>query len=225
MISENLESLQDRINKVCARSGRRVEEVTLVCVTKEVSADEAKEAISLGVQDVGENRVQDALTKYQAIGPSVNWHMIGHLQTNKAKQAVKIFDLIHSVDSLKLAEQLDKEAGKLEKKQDILIQVNTSGEESKFGVEEKEVVPLVKAAANLKNLRIKGLMTMAPFVDEPEKTRAHFKRLRFLAERIASMSIEGVVMHYLSMGMSQDFEVAIEEGANLVRIGSSIFKG
>jgi len=216
MIDDNLKSVRRRIATCCERSGRSQDEVKLIAVTKEASSQDIGMALSLGVKDIGENRMQDAAIKYSEIGDRVVWHMIGHLQTNKAKDAVKIFSLIHSVDSIRLAEAIDKEASKLGKVQDILVQVNISGEASKFGIEPDRVAELIKKISACKNVRVRGLMTIAPESEDPESSRPYFKALRELRNRIGGLK-------ELSMGMTGDFEVAIEEGATMLRVGRAIF--
>jgi hypothetical protein len=217
MIAENIKAVTQRITRSCEKCGRSASAVSLVCVTKEATVAQMKEALNAGATIFGENRVQDAVAKHRAIGDKIAWHLIGHLQTNKVKDAVKIFDLIHSVDSLHLAQEIDKQAGSLDKVQDILIQVNTSGEESKFGVTPEAAIDLLKAIAIYPNINIKGLMTIAPEVEDPETVRPYFRSLRELRDKINSS-------WFLSMGMTNDFEVAIEEGATLVRVGRAIFK-
>jgi len=217
MIKENLASIRERIEKAAKSCDRDPASIKLIAVTKEADLDQIKEAIARGITDIGENRIQDAIGKYNVLGNTIKWHMIGHLQTNKVNKAVEIFDLIHSVDSLRLAEAISKEATKIDKTQDILVQVNASGEESKFGISPKEAKPLIEQIIALSNIRVLGLMTMAPFVDDPEETRPCFKKLKELSGEIAPAT-------ELSMGMSQDYEVAIQEGATMVRIGSAIFK-
>jgi len=224
MIVENLESVRQRIRRSCEKAGREPSDVTLVAVTKEAAADEAKEALRLGVQDLGENRVRDAISKYGVIGSSATWHLIGHLQTNKVKDAVRIFSLIHSVDSARLAKEIDKEAAKINKVQDILIQVNTSGEKTKFGVSPEGVFDLLNEVKIYQNISIRGLMTIAPEVDNPEKVRPYFKALRELRDKINNLQLTTYNLQLLSMGMSNDFEIAIEEGSNMVRLGRAIFK-
>jgi len=223
MIAENIESVRQKIVSACKKSGRPPEDVALVCVTKMASVEEIGEALSLGVAILGENRVQDASGKYAVIGDRAEWHLIGHLQTNKAKDAVKIFSLIHSVDSLRLAREIDKEASKIGKAQDILIQVNTSGEESKFGIKPAEAESLVKELSLYRNITIKGLMTIAPEVDDPETVRPYFRALRELKDKVNAERTTQNALRTLSMGMTNDFEIAIEEGSNMVRIGRAIF--
>jgi pyridoxal phosphate enzyme (YggS family) len=223
-VKERLDRIKKRITDAAIRCGRDPESVRLVAVSKTMDADRVAQAIDAGAAILGENYIQEARNKFNALyDRPVRWHFIGHLQSNKAKYAVRIFDLIHSVDSFKLAGALDKEARKNDKVQDILVQVNISREETKSGIEETEAVDLVTRVNGLKNVQIKGLMTMPPFFDQPEKARPYFRRLARLRERIISSGIPGAGMEELSMGMTGDFEVAIEEGATLVRIGTAIF--
>ncbi len=223
-ISENIASVLQRISFSAIKAGRRTEEVKLVCVTKESDVEMARMAISCGITDIGENRVQEAISKYRSLGNVVRWHMVGHLQRNKAKDAVEIFDLLHSVDSLSLMEELNKQAGRLNKRQDVLIQVNVQGEKQKFGIDPQGVKELITAAPNFQNIKVIGLMTIAPLVGEQERTRSIFRELKQMAREIRALQIKDVEMRELSMGMTQDFEVAIEEGSTMVRIGSAIFK-
>lgn len=215
--------VMDRIAATAKSSGRDLPSVKLVVVTKTVGVDRIREAVDAGALILGENRVQEAKEKIEKLGPIASWHLIGHLQTNKAKYAVKLFYLIHSVDSLELAKEIDKQAAKIGRVQDVLIEVSISGEASKAGVASENAAALIKDAAKLKNISIKGLMTIPPFSDSPEDSRPYFKKLRELSESVARENIPGVSMKELSMGMSGDFEVAIEEGATMVRIGTAIF--
>ena len=214
----------DRIKQAAVSSGRNPETVRLVAVSKTIPAETVKKAIDAGADILGENYIQEAKTKFKDLSSyPVSWHFIGHLQTNKAKYAVRIFDLIHSVDSIKLAIELDKQANKLGKIQHILIQINVADESSKSGISVQNTLNLVKEISVLKNLAIKGLMTMPPFFNAPEKVRPFFKNLRNLKDQLNKEAIHNVAMDELSMGMTGDFEVAIEEGATLVRIGTAIF--
>jgi len=229
VIRENLLKIRERIASSCAKAGRLNAEVTLVCVSKSRSLEEIQEVLAAGIGDIAENKVQEALSHYKAIADrsyarQIKWHMIGHLQTNKVKEAVRIFDLIHSVDSFRLAEEINKQAAKIDKIQDILVEVNTSQEESKFGVKPGQLWELVKAIPELKNVRLIGLMTMAAQSADPQRSRPYFRKLRELKEQINKLNGPDKLAH-LSMGMSDDFEVAIEEGASLVRIGTAIFGG
>jgi len=217
MVADNLKNVTLKISRCCEKAGRPIASVKLICVTKTAGIDQINEAISCGCRDIGENRVQDAIAKYKAIGDKAIWHLIGHLQTNKVKDAVKIFSLIHSVDSVHLAKEVSKEAGKINKVQDILIQVNTSGEESKFGLAPAAADSFFNEIRLYPNINILGLMTIAPEVADPGIVRAYFRRLREVRDGISGK------LQVLSMGMTNDFEVAIEEGATMVRIGRAIF--
>ncbi len=224
MIRENLARVYRRIEQAAVRSGRDPAAVRLVAVSKTVSAARIAEAISCGVRLLGENYIQEARQKIGTLATAqATWHFIGHLQTNKARFAVELFDLIHSVDSLKLARALDKQARQLDKVQPVLVQVNLAGEASKSGISEMEAPQVIGDMSRCGNLAVRGLMTMPPFFNAPEKVRPYFKALRQLAERLAAMNMSGVTMAELSMGMTGDFEVAVEEGATLVRIGTAIF--
>ena len=222
-IADNLKIIMDRIAVAARRAGRDPSSVKLVTVTKTVSTEQIREAIAAGAVVLGENRVQEAKEKIEALGPIASWHLIGRLQTNKAKYAVRLFSLIHSVDTMDLAREIDKQAAKSGKVQDLLIEVNIAGEASKSGVPVVEAVDLVRAAAKFKHISVKGLMAMPPYSEDPEDSRQYFKRLRELSGSIASENIPGVSMHELSMGMSGDFEVAVEEGATMGRVGTAIF--
>jgi len=222
-IKENLEKIKQQIWSRSELAGRKPQEVTLVAVTKTVKVDKIEEAIASGVRIIGESHVQEAKEKYEKVRNKIIWHLVGHLQTNKAKDAVRIFDLIHSVDSARLAKEIDRQARKIGKVQKILIEVNVSGEESKYGLSPEEVIPFVNEISGLSNISVKGLMTMVPFYENPEDCRSHFRKLKELMEEVKAENINNVEMVYLSMGMTNDFEVAIEEGSNMVRIGRAIF--
>jgi pyridoxal phosphate enzyme (YggS family) len=223
-LRDQLRQVKNRIDTAAGGCGRDPETIRLVAVSKTVAAEQVREAIEAGVTILGENYVQEAREKIQQlVSYPVSWHYIGHLQTNKAKYAVKLFDLIHSVDSLKLAKELDKQAKKNDKIQPILIQVNVAEQISKSGVSVEHATQLIKDIGHLPNLAVKGLMTMPPFFNAPEKVRPYFKELRQLRDQIRRESIPHVSMDELSMGMTGDFEVAIQEGATLVRIGTAIF--
>jgi pyridoxal phosphate enzyme (YggS family) len=222
-IGKRLKNIKDRINESAVRCGRDPKSVRLVAVSKTVPASRVKEAIDAGVDILGENYVQETRTKFNELAAyPISWHFIGHLQTNKAKYAVRLFDLIHSVDSLKLARELDKQAKKVNKIQDILIQINIGKEASKSGADAESVSNLVKDISFLGNISVKGLMIMPPFYNNPEKVRPYFSGLRNLRDQIRQ-TLKGVDLYELSMGLSNDFEVAIEEGATFVRIGTAIF--
>jgi pyridoxal phosphate enzyme (YggS family) len=216
-IKQRIEAVRAQIEAACSRAGRNPGEVRLVAVSKTVPAERVRAGIEAGLTILGENYVQEAQAKVEEIGRGVEWHFIGRLQTKKAKYVVRLFDLIHSVDSLKLAVEIDKRAGIEGVRQPVLVQVNISGEESKGGAGADEAEALVEQAAGLPNLDLRGLMTMPPFFDEPERARPYFAALRRVKEKIGGSLTE------LSMGMSGDFEVAVEEGATLVRVGTAIF--
>ena len=222
-LAANFVSVRQRIKQACQRSNRDPGTVTLLAVTKGQPPEAVRAALDLGQVLFGENKIQEAKAKIPLCPGNTRWHMIGHLQTNKAKYAVKLFDLIHSVDSLKLARELDKQAQKNDKIQAILIQVNVAQEISKSGVSVEDATELVRAIGQLSNLAIKGLMTIPPYFNAPEKVKPYFKALRQLRDRIRREDIPHASMDELSMGMTGDFEVAIQEGATLVRIGTAIF--
>lgn len=223
-MKQRLEHIKGRIRQAADACGRDAASVRLVAVSKTVGPELVKEAVAAGVTILGENYVQEARAKFEALVQyPVSWHLVGHLQSNKAKYAVRLFDLIHSVDSLKLARELDKQAAKVDKIQQILVQVNISGEDGKSGIAADEAADLVAAISQLKNLSLKGLMTMPPYFYQPERVRPFFAGLRRMRDRIEERAIPNVSMAELSMGMTGDFEVAIQEGATLVRIGTAIF--
>ena len=220
----HIDTILDRIRSAALAAGRRPENVRLVAVSKTVPAERVREAVAAGITLLGENYIQEAREKVEALHDlGLSWHFIGHLQSNKAKYAVRLFDMIHSVDSIKLARELDKQAAKNAKMQDILIQVNTGKEASKSGVYEEEALALVREAGRMEHLAVKGLMTLPPYFNAPEKVRPYFQALRELRDRIRDEALDGVAMEELSMGMTGDFEAAIQEGATLVRIGTAIF--
>ncbi len=224
MIIEALADIERSIQASCNRSGRGRENVTLIAVSKTKPSSMIEEAASAGIEHFGENKVQEMSEKSQVLCDlPIQWHMIGHLQKNKVKKAVSIATLIHSVDSVSLAYEIDKEAAKINKLQDILLEVNLAGEESKFGLRAEDVLPTIRELAALKNVRIRGLMTVAPYTEEPETNRCYFRQMKQLAVDINAENIDNINMDILSMGMSGDYEIAIEEGATHVRIGSKIF--
>ena len=225
MIKDNIKDILKRIKKTAEKVNRDPNDITLICVTKGIDPYRINEAMMCGVTDIGENRVQEAMSKSEEVMPGVKWHLIGHLQTNKVRDAVRIFDLIHSVDSIKLAKKIDKEARLAGKSVDALIQVNTSGEESKYGIAPDDAGSFLSEVSKFQNLRIQGLMTITPLSEDPEKVRPYLRKLKEIFDRLKNeQSFFNVGMKYLSMGMSQDFETAVGEGANMVRIGTAIFK-
>ena len=221
-IADNLARIRRRMADAAARAGRDENSVRLVAVSKTKPVAMMKEAIQAGVRILGENYVQEAIPKIEAIDLDVQFHFIGHLQSKKARQVVPHFSMIHSVDSVKLAEEISKRSLAAGKVMDILIQVNVAGEESKFGIRPEELRPLLEQIAPLEGVAVKGLMTMPPYFDQPERVRPFFRVLRELAGALEG-AVKSVTLEELSMGMSGDFEVAIEEGATLVRVGTSIF--
>ncbi len=222
-ILRDLESVEDRIRAACMRAGRARRDVRLVAVTKTVDADRINEAIRAGVRFIGENRVQEARDKFPHLIPVEGRHLIGSLQRNKAGKAVELFDLIESVDRASLAEALSRLAVQAGRELPVLIEVNTSGEESKAGVAPGDAGDLVRAAGALPNLAVRGLMTIGPLTDDRDRIRSAFASLRDLRDALAGEDIPGVELKHLSMGMSSDFEIGIEEGATIVRVGSAIF--
>ncbi|UCD59013.1 MAG: YggS family pyridoxal phosphate-dependent enzyme [Candidatus Hydrogenedentota bacterium] len=222
-IRSNLKRLQERIGGAAERAGRNPADIGLVVVTKTVGIDRIREAIDCGVRIIGENRVQEAAAKQSGIGRSVEWHMVGHLQSRKAKQAVELFDMIQSVESISTARALQKRCFEIGRSMPILVEVNTSNEAQKYGVYPDEAESLIREIARMQNLVIKGLMTMAALVPDPEQARPSFRRLRELAERLRAENIERASFDVLSMGMSNDFEVAVEEGSTILRIGTAVF--
>lgn len=228
MIKDNILKIRERIALACAKAGCQSHSVNIVAVSKGRPAEEIKEVIAAGIVDIGENRVQEALGKFyqlRATGYRVRTHLVGHLQTNKVKEAVKIFDLIQSVDSLRLAQEIDKQAARMNKLQDILLEIKTSPEESKFGIKPDAVIEVSAEMAGLKNVRVRGLMTIAPLADDPQKARPYFRMLRELQNELNDRRGSHDELNILSMGMTDDFEVAIEEGSNMLRLGRAIFEG
>ena len=223
MIKENLDQVRETINAACIRAGRRPEEVTLIAVSKTKPVPMLEEAYAAGTRDFGENKVQEILAKKPELPQDIRWHMIGHLQRNKVSQVIGNAVMIHSVDSLRLARLFEAEAAKKEVDVDILLEVNVAREESKYGFMLEEVEDAVMAIKDFPHVHIKGLMTIAPFVDNPEENRGIFKKLFEFAVDIGRKNIDNVTMDVLSMGMTGDYEVAVEEGATMVRVGTGIF--
>lgn len=223
MIKENLKDVHEKIEAACKRSGRDPKEVTLISVSKTKPIPLLQEAYDAGERFFGENKVQEIMDKYPELPQDINWHMIGHLQRNKVKYIVDKVVLIHSVDSLRLAVAISEEAVKKNVDVDILVEVNVAEEESKFGITTEETIQLIKEISKLPKVHVKGLMTIAPFVDDPEENRTVFKTLKKLSVDIDNQNIDNISMEILSMGMTNDYEVAIEEGATMVRVGTGIF--
>lgn len=223
MIAENLRVVRSKIENACSQSERKPEDVTLIAVSKTKPVEMLKEAYDQGCRHFGENKVQELIDKYDVLPDDIKWHMIGHLQRNKVKYIVDKVYMIHSVDSLRLAEEISREALKKNVTVSILIEVNVAGEDTKFGVSPLETEELVRKIAVLPGIAIKGLMTIAPYVDDPEDNRQYFAALKQLSVDISKKNIDNVNMNVLSMGMTGDYAVAIEEGAVFVRVGTGIF--
>jgi pyridoxal phosphate enzyme (YggS family) len=222
-IAENYGRVKERVAAAAVKAGRDPSEVTIVAVTKTHPAETVENALAAGITDVGENRVQEFLAKAPAVSSQCRWHLIGHLQTNKVNKVIGKFSMIHSVDSLKLAEKLSTAGEREGVTTEILIEVNTSGEESKFGVDPVQAPRLCAEISRLPALELRGLMTVGPWVDDPAVLSVAFSSLRLLGERISAEGLEGISMEHLSMGMTDDFEIAIAEGATIVRLGRVIF--
>ena len=223
MLKDQLQEVEKKIQAACDRAGRKREEVTLIAVSKTKPVETLQEAYDLGVRIFGENKVQELTVKYEALPKDIHWHMIGHLQTNKVKYIIDKAELIHSVDSLKLAETIEKEAAKHDLIADILVEVNVAEEESKFGMKMEEVIPFVEKVSAFPHVRVRGLMTIAPFVEDPEENRSIFADLHKLYIDIKNKNHDNDTVSVLSMGITNDYEVAIEEGATMVRVGTGIF--
>lgn len=222
-IKENLEMVQKRITEAAFRAGRNPGEIAMVAVTKTVSSDLINQAIDLGAAVIGENRVQEAVQKHPEVREKAVWHLIGHLQSNKAKKAVELFSLIQSIDSLNLAREVGRRALEIGKEQEILLEVNTSGEPQKYGFQTDEVVKVLNEIKDVEGVKVTGLMTVGPLTEDDQRVRKAFRRLRAIFQEAARLGLPNVQMKHLSMGMSGDFEIAIEEGSTMVRIGSAIF--
>ena len=223
MLVNNYNEVLNEVNLSCEKVGRAKDDVTLIAVSKTKPASDIQTLYDYGVRDFGENKVQELTSKYEELPKDIRWHLIGHLQTNKVKYIVDKVYLIHSVDSVKLAMEIEKEAAKKDIIVNILVQVNVANEDTKFGLDNSEVTNIVEEIAKLPHIRIKGLMTIAPFVDDGEENRKYFNELKQLSVDIKAKNIDNVCMDMLSMGMSGDFVTAIEEGATYVRVGTSIF--
>ena len=223
MIKEQLEEVRERVNAACLRAGRDPKSVTLIAVSKTKPAQAVQEAYEAGARDFGENKVQEILQKQPALPQDIRWHMIGHLQRNKVHQVIGQAVLIHAVDSLRLAEQIEQEAAKRNLDVDVLLEINVAKEESKYGFFLEDAEEAIRRISALPHVHIRGLMTIAPFVENPEENRGIFQKLYQFSVDINDKNIDNVTMGVLSMGMSGDFEVAIEEGATMVRVGTSIF--
>ncbi len=223
MIKENLEYVENRISKACKRAGRDRSEVTLIAVSKTKPVSDIREAMACGITVFGENKVQEMRDKHNEITEPLSWHMIGHLQANKVKYLPGVACMIHSVDNRKLADEIEKQASKHDIVMDVLVEVNMAHEDTKFGLSPDEAIDFVKEISTLPHLNIRGFMTIAPYTEDPESNRVYFRGLRELKDKVNELNIPGVKMDTLSMGMTGDYEVAIEEGATFVRVGTGIF--
>ena len=226
-VRDNVAEVKRQVEEVLQETEKSINDITIVAVTKTVDLETAEEIVKSGIKEIGESRVQEGIRKREYLATKYNdirWHLVGHLQTNKAKKAVRIFDLIHSVDSLRLAKEISREAEKINKEQKILVEVNVSGEESKYGLKEEEVLKFIDEVDKLKNLKVLGLMTIAPFVEDKKIVRDSFKRLKELYNKVKQRSYKRTEAVYLSMGMTDDFKEALKEGANILRIGRAFFK-
>lgn len=222
-IQVNIADIKEEIKQICHSCGRNPEDITLVVVTKTVDPERINYAVDCGVSNLGENKVQEIMDKYETVSKNIKWHLIGHLQTNKVKYIIDKVELIHSVDSIKLAEEISKRAERYDITKDVLVQINVAEEETKFGIGLEEAVNFVKSISAFDNIRIKGLMTIAPYSENPEGVRLVFRQLREKFDELSQMNLPNTEMKYLSMGMSNDYRIAIEEGANMIRIGTAIF--
>lgn len=223
LVKENYNYVKQQVEETAKACGRDPKEITLIAVSKTKPLENIEELIEIGVEDFGENKVQELCDKYEHVSQPVRFHLIGHLQTNKVKYIVDKACLIHSVDSLKLAQTIQKEAAKRQVIAQILIEVNVAEEDSKFGLHTEDVIPFIQEISTMPNLHVNGLMTIAPFVDDPEDNRKYFRTLKQLSLDITSKNIDNIDMNVLSMGMTNDYKVAIEEGATMVRVGTAIF--
>ncbi len=221
-VRENLINIRERVRLAAFRAGRDPQTIKIIAVTKRVDVPRIMEAVAAGVTDLGENRVQELSAKVDKIPSSLHWHLIGHLQTNKVKHVLGKVELIHSLDSWNLAVELDRQAARMEIIPRVLVQVNVSGEETKYGINPGEAYDFITELKNLGHIKVEGLMTIAPFVDNPQEARPFFRELRLLSREL-NEKISGVELKHLSMGMTNDYEVAVEEGSDMLRLGTAIF--
>jgi pyridoxal phosphate enzyme (YggS family) len=222
-IQDNISIIKEEIAKVCRSIGRSPEEITLIAVSKTIGTDVINHAIECGITDLGENKVQEIMDKHEVVSKNVNWHLIGHLQTNKVKYIIDKVKLIHSVDSIKLADEINKRAEKSNLIKEVLVQINVAEEDTKFGIAIDEAADFIKSISEFDNLRVMGLMTIAPYDLDSENVRPVFRQLKVKFSELSQMNLPNVHMKYLSMGMSNDYKVAIEEGSNMIRVGTAIF--
>ncbi len=223
MILDNIKIVENDIKNACERVNRAPKDITLIAVTKTIEAERINEALKSGIENIGENKVQEIMEKYDKIEYKPSWHLIGHLQTNKVKYIIDKVDLIHSLDSLKLAKEIDKRAGKINRVIDVLIQINIADENTKFGLSYKELDDFIIEVSAFENIRVQGLMAIVPYVTNPEEVRPYFRKMKEIFDGLEDSPYEKINMKYLSMGMTNDYQIAIEEGSNMVRIGTGIF--
>lgn len=223
MIRDNTKIVENDIKDACDRAKRDPKDINLIAVTKTIDTERINEALETGIENIGENKVQEIMEKYDKIEYAPSWHMIGHLQTNKVKYIIDKIDLIHSVDSLKLAKEIDKRARNINKIMDVLIQLNIADEDTKFGLSYNELDDFIKEIASLENVNVQGLMAIVPYVIDPEEVRPYFRKMKEIFDKLQDSPYENINMKYLSMGMTNDFQVAIEEGSNMIRVGTGIF--
>lgn len=222
-IRDNISRIKQHINEICEKASKDPEGITLIAVTKTVDTDRINYAAGCGIANIGENKVQEIMSKYENVDSGVKWHLIGHLQTNKVKYIIDKTALIHSVDSIGLAEEISKRAEKINLVKDVLVQVNVAKEDTKFGIDYEDTESFIKQISQYKGIKVKGLMTIAPYSEDPEEVRLVFRRLREKFDLLGKAGIPNAEMKYLSMGMTNDYGIAIEEGSNMVRIGTGIF--
>lgn len=222
-IKENIGIIKGRIDDACIKARRDIRDITLVAVTKTVDAERIMEAVGCGLNVLGENKVQEILEKYDHIKGDVAWHMIGHLQTNKVKYIADKVSMIHSVDSIKLAEEINKRFKNCGRIIDILVEINIGGEDNKHGIKPEETVEFIKCISEYSSIKVMGLMTVAPAFEDAEKSRPYFKEMKNIFDEVGRTNIQNINMKYLSMGMTNDFDIALEEGSNIIRIGTGIF--
>ncbi len=222
-IQDNIQAVEAKVKEAAEKSGRKREDILLLAVSKTKPVEIIREATACGLTSLGENKVQEIMDKYEPMGEGIHWHLIGHLQTNKVKYIIDKVDMIHSVDSLHLAEEINKRAAAKNIVMPVLVEVNMAEEESKFGVKPEDTEALLLALSKLENIQVKGLMTVAPFVENPEENRVYFRKMRELLVDMNNKKIHNIHMDELSMGMTNDYEIAIEEGATIVRVGTGIF--
>lgn len=223
IIENNIGNVLSNIKEACKKSDRNPNDVKLIAVTKTIDVERINAVLETGIGDIGENKVQEIMEKYDKIEYNPQWHLIGHLQTNKVKYIIDKVDLIHSLDSLRLAEEINKRAKKINRIMDVLIQINIADDDAKFGIEYNDINEFIKEIASFDNIRVQGLMSIVPYASNPEEVRPYFRKMKEIFDGLKDSNYENVDMNYLSMGMTNDYVVAIEEGSNMVRVGTGIF--